>query len=211
MASKQPTLPAILLVVLNAGIWVVASVMQGFSMAGAAVTIANLRTPGDTTEKALLHALLLAPWLPTALFTLAFCLTVFLCYQFVLASRRHTVRHEPETIMPGASTAPYPPPQDINPLDTYFARKRIRLADLVFSDTYSVTDKYFEECYIYGPAMIAPWWDNKVTQCKLGGPLDELLVEIVPGRRVVSLIALRNCTLARCTLVGIGIVRSHTI
>jgi HAMP domain-containing protein len=116
----------------------------------------------------------------------------------------------PQKIDLGAPTPPQPQPQIINPLKNYFSQELIRVADLVVMGQPIIEGKVFEDCILYGPAVITLMHDRPgiMENCSLEGPpnLDDIFFEAQKGRYLGGVIGLRGCTLRRCRIVKICIV-----
>lgn len=104
------------------------------------------------------------------------------------------------------------PPRDkredrsYNVLENYFLRKSIRLIDFVDSHSIILEGKVFEECRIYGPAYLmdlggSRFHDMSVT---IGINLEEVLLEIEPGRHIRGAIGVKDCVFKKCTFVDVG-------
>jgi hypothetical protein len=112
------------------------------------------------------------------------------------------------TVSPVQSASPpaYPGPQQINPLDSYFSRKIIRLADLIFSPDYRISGKTFDDCFIYGPALVHAFAPITLAHGGIEGDLESSFVDVQGNRRVVGIIGLGDCVFRRCTFIGIGFI-----
>lgn len=95
-------------------------------------------------------------------------------------------------------------PQIIDPQETYFSKKRIRLADLIFEGSLHVESKTFEDCYIYGPAMVSLQSDARLDHCTLNGDPGAIFTIIEPGQTVQGIILIDGCVFRRCTFLYIG-------
>lgn len=116
--------------------------------------------------------------------------------------RRHASR--PQTVIPG-HIAQQPRPQAINPLEAYFSRKIIRVADLVHGANYVIAQKTFENCVLYGPGIIGFSGTGIVEDCTFtGGDRNTTFIEA--QRPTLGAVGFRDCTFRHCEFIGLGIV-----
>lgn len=92
----------------------------------------------------------------------------------------------------------------------YVRRKTLRLCDLVSDRAPVLEDRYFDECKIYGPAVIMSAGITTITQCEIftagTSPADAFWVT---DRHLVGGIVVRNCTFKRCELYYLGFAGSR--
>ena len=79
---------------------------------------------------------------------------------------------------------------------------------LVRSPGYYVEDKVFENCTIFGPALVAVLPGTDFVNCKfMDDDHDSLIWVASRGRaRHVGAVHLRRCTFRNCTFLSIGIL-----
>jgi hypothetical protein len=132
---------------------------------------------------------------------------------FVIADRAYAYRLNVNinsvTLTPKQPEAqpPQPPPpiQDVNPLDAHFSRRVIRMADLIVNVAHPIIEnKVFEDCEIFGPAIVYGIEGVLLDQSNLNGTPDALFIEVPPDRVAIGVIGLKNVTIRRCNLYGIG-------
>jgi hypothetical protein len=89
--------------------------------------------------------------------------------------------------------------------DRHVTHRSFRIVDLVGDDDL-ITEKTFEDCTIYGPAVLAPL-DRMTFEHNSFEADPEALFWVIPeGRtRVVGAIGLIDCTFRRCIFRRIGI------
>lgn len=80
----------------------------------------------------------------------------------------------------------------------------IRIADLVREDIV-IRNKVFEDCYIYGPAMLALIKDNIFVENQMGGSLESIFVP-TENPKIIGAIALENCVFKKCHFRNTGII-----
>ena len=113
-------------------------------------------------------------------------------------------RAEPKTITAGRNIE-QPAPQTINPLETYFSKKIIRVVDLVVG-AYRIEDKIFEDCVLYGPGIVGfVGAYGTVEECTLQGDPKDIFIE-AENRRIQGAIGFSRCVFRRCRFIGLGIV-----
>jgi len=127
----------------------------------------------------------------------------------VLFINKNKRSKSPPNIEPG--TLPQQPmTQIINPLDSYFSKKIIRVADLIHGSDYLIEDKTFEDCILYGPGVIGFIGEKskpmRLNFCSFDGDKESLLIEVPDNRKIIGAIGFRGCTLVRCRFIGLGIV-----
>jgi hypothetical protein len=88
-------------------------------------------------------------------------------------------------------------------------RRRIfRLTDLV-GDSDILDGRTFEECIIYGPAVVVPLDDVEISGSSFEGDANSMFWEIPESRQqVVGAIGLRECAFRRCSFRKIGLAGS---
>jgi hypothetical protein len=125
----------------------------------------------------------------------------------------HREQPAPEASVTVAAPSPptgnlpaYPASQTVNPAETYFSRKIMRLSDMIFSSNYVVQDKVFEDCYIFGPVLVFNIEGLRLDHCSIDGTPESITVEVADNRHVVGIIGVRNVTFRRCTLLGVGLI-----
>jgi ABC-type glycerol-3-phosphate transport system permease component len=83
---------------------------------------------------------------------------------------------------------------------------QINVADLVRSDIV-VRNKTFENCYLYGPAIITPTGDyTTFSKNYFDAPADSIFITISEDRFVSGAIGFENCQFIGCHFVKIGII-----
>ena len=88
-----------------------------------------------------------------------------------------------------------------------FEGKTIRLVDLVNEDNI-IKKRTFEDCYIFGPAIMAPLGKTSIIDCSFAGQFDDLFITI-QNRQFKGnegYIGCLDCTFIRCNFSRIGIV-----
>lgn len=84
--------------------------------------------------------------------------------------------------------------------------------------TFNITDvvhnariigRHFEDCDIYGPAVLAPTGIGHFVECSFYGPLDAIFL-VINQKMTLGPIQLDGCTFKRCRFHGIGFVGSQT-
>ena len=96
------------------------------------------------------------------------------------------------------------------PLDELPERKSLRITDCL--DNYEsevISDQIFENCDIYGPAILITLQDVYLEECNFmyNTTLDSILWEVDTSRRplVIGAVGLKNCTFRGCIFRYIGI------
>lgn len=84
--------------------------------------------------------------------------------------------------------------------------KEIRLADLVSTDDWTVSGHKFENCDIWGPAVLVLLRDVEISNCTWKGTPDSLFWELSPGRKsFTGAIGVRDMAFRRCRFHGVGL------
>jgi hypothetical protein len=148
------------------------------------------------------QASVMPPWWVIALLGLGLALLVI---RIALTVPWWLQRRQPKSL-DTSKKAEQPPPQTINPLETYFSKKIIRLVDLIYDEQYEVKGKTFEDCVIFGPALIAFVPPGNISDCTWRGDPDSLFIEVVPKERAIGIVGIKDCTFRRCRFVGIGMI-----
>jgi hypothetical protein len=171
---------------------------------GYQVLLSDLKTPRSGASEALVW-MLSFPWEFYAFLFVG--ITFFLGVMLVLSLRPQfsEAKNQPAPVLNGVEPK-QPNPQDLNPLETYFSKKVIRIADLVQGGEYLIKDKIFEDCYIYGPEVIALIDRMTMDSCSFNGDMDSTFIEVLPNRRVIGAIGFTGGTFKRCKFVGVGII-----
>lgn len=86
----------------------------------------------------------------------------------------------------------------------YLRGLSIRIIDIVPKDNV-IRNRTFEDCHIYGPAILTFFGNTSVLFNKFDAPLDNIFIT-VSIRKLVGVIVLENCTLLRCQFHNIGLV-----
>lgn len=112
---------------------------------------------------------------------------------------------------PGVPPIPLPPSNvsdpAVNPLDSYFSKKQIRLIDLLLQGESSIRSKTFEECHLIGPAIIGFRGSVVLEACNWNGPsMDAVFHEVPSGTTIVGPIGIVDCVFRRCNFRGIGMM-----
>lgn len=99
-------------------------------------------------------------------------------------------------------------PDTINPLDSSFEKKQIRLIDLSVGGSSLVAGKTFKDCVFYGPGM-AVFNGCRVSGMHVGGAhdsIDNVIIEINDPnkKKIVGAIFFSECTFFDCETVGVG-------
>jgi hypothetical protein len=104
------------------------------------------------------------------------------------------------------SGAPETPKPEASPheLEQPAIRRRLFwIADLVRATDKApiIHDRTFEDCDIYGPAVIAPLMGTTLTGNSLSASsADEAFIELSPGREIYGVIGLERCSVRGCRL-----------
>ncbi len=77
---------------------------------------------------------------------------------------------------------------------------------MIFSADYVIKDKVFEDCHIFGPALIFGLESLTLEYSDLGGTADQLFIEVQSDRALIGVIGCKNVTFRRCKFHGIGII-----
>ncbi len=90
----------------------------------------------------------------------------------------------------------------------YIEDRIFEFSNLVRSPGYYVEDKVFENCTIFGPALVAVLPGTDFVNCKfMDDDHDSLIWVASRGRaRHVGAVHLRRCTFRNCTFLSIGIL-----
>jgi hypothetical protein len=83
--------------------------------------------------------------------------------------------------------------------------EELRITELV-TQVPVIASQVFEQCTIQGPAILAPQGRTAITNCSIGGQVDEILWSAPQSQtgQVVGAIAVVDCTFDRCRFEGIG-------
>lgn len=95
--------------------------------------------------------------------------------------------------------------------ESYIDHRSFRMVDLA-SDYDLIEDKIFEDCTIYGPALIVPV-NNMVFESNTFEGTPDALFWVIPDEqdRVIGAIGLNNCTFRRCIFRRIGIAGKRDV
>lgn len=89
--------------------------------------------------------------------------------------------------------------------DPHITNRSFRLVDLLNRNDL-ITGRTFEECTIYGPAVLAPLYKNIFDECIFEGDPNALIWEVPEERnQVIGAIGAQQCVFRRCNFRGIGI------
>ena len=85
----------------------------------------------------------------------------------------------------------------------------IRIADLA-RESVTIEGHTFEDCNIYGPAVVFPGHEVNIADCAFESDLrgfpDNIFIVIKEDRKLYGVIGLKECTFRRCTFHRIAIV-----
>jgi hypothetical protein len=101
-----------------------------------------------------------------------------------------------------------PASENVNPLETYFSKKVLRVVDLPAENRFLVEDKFFEDCILQGPGVIAFLETVSLEYCSFEGDQEKTFIEVEERRKMMGVIGFRRCRFLRCKFVGLGIVGS---
>ncbi len=93
--------------------------------------------------------------------------------------------------------------------EPYLHGKHFRLTDLIrYGSSHIIEDRTFEDCWIYGPAVVYPQGIVVIQNNAFQGipSLDYAFWEISKGQHISGVIALKNCTFRRCTFVNVSFI-----
>jgi hypothetical protein len=97
----------------------------------------------------------------------------------------------------------------MNPLaESYFKDQELWIADFARRSVV-IKDKVFEDCQIFGPAVLAPFNPGTFDDCSWAEAADPeaVLWEVDPDRETyVGAIGLENCVFRRCHFARVGIL-----
>ena len=86
---------------------------------------------------------------------------------------------------------------------TYFSKQHIRICDLAVDNR--IYERLFEDCHIYGPAVVVITGDGIIIQCCLEGSYDNLFMYLADTQKeVIGPIELADCVFRRCHFHGVG-------
>jgi hypothetical protein len=86
---------------------------------------------------------------------------------------------------------------------SYIAHKHVRISDLAVNN--KVVERTFEDCHIYGPAVLVLSGVGVVVDCAIEGPADTaLLYPADSQKRVLGPIEIVNTSFKRCQFHGVG-------
>lgn len=95
--------------------------------------------------------------------------------------------------------------------EPHISHRSFRIVDLVENDDL-IKGRTFEDCTIYGPAVLAPLDRMTFEQNTFEADMEALLWEIPEDRqRVLGAIGLSNCTFRRCNFRRIGIAGKRAL
>jgi hypothetical protein len=193
-----------------------AIVFYGWLIAGWTLDLIGRSTVVDDYNQlidrlpAVLQWLFSTPWQVPA--GLAAAITIFL----VWASWPRSNEPQVQAAKLVAADAGAPPPQPasaVNPLDSFFQKKVIRLSDLLISNDIWIRGKTFQDCIIQGPAVVT--LDPKkpfLTQfCTFWGPLDAIFIVVTGTRDLFGVVGLSDCRFERCEFRQIGFIGSQAL
>lgn len=90
--------------------------------------------------------------------------------------------------------------------DRHITHRSFRIVDLVDEGSDLIMGRTFEDCTIYGPAVLAPLNQLTFERNTFEATPDALFWVIAEDRnQLVGAIGLIDCTFRRCTFRGIGI------
>jgi hypothetical protein len=92
-----------------------------------------------------------------------------------------------------------------------FRNEPVRLTDLIEQGRSPTLQGYtFDDCDIYGPAVITPVRGGGIQNCQLDGG-DALFIEITPPRPLFGVVGLYNTWFRHCRFHGVGIAATAEI
>lgn len=95
--------------------------------------------------------------------------------------------------------------------ERHITHRSFRIVDLV-GDEYIIRGRTFEDCTIYGPAVVVPLDQIAFEHNSFDGPLEAILWEIPDEKNfIVGAIGLTDCIFRRCQFRGIGIAGNHSL
>lgn len=149
---------------------------------GRGATSVDLQNSQSSAMKVVGWLLALPGW---ATGTAIILLTLFLCWELYQVSPKTANENKtsaeksasPVSVVTGVEPA-QPKPQEINSLETYFSKKIIRFADLITGDEFILEGKTFEDCYLYGPAVLAFEGNGELSYSRFDGDLDSILIRL---------------------------------
>jgi hypothetical protein len=113
-------------------------------------------------------------------------------------------RTRPEGIHVSTVTEISPPPI-IPASGAYLSRLSLRMTDLV-PDDHVIRDRIFEDCHLYGPAMMVHLGGNSFTHCEFYGRETAIFLEVPEDTEVIGAIGVENCIFRRCHFHSIGFI-----
>lgn len=80
-----------------------------------------------------------------------------------------------------------------------------RIADLARDDM-TIYDKTFEDCTIFGPAVLVPQGVGMFVECEFPATKEQVVWSVDGRTSVTGAIAIKGCVFRRCRLIKIGLV-----
>lgn len=89
--------------------------------------------------------------------------------------------------------------------EVYLSHRSFRIYDIPRDDDGIIRNRTFEDCDIYGPAVLVPL-SGRLDGCSFEGDADTVLWELSPRQeRIVGAIGLEDCIFRRCRFRRIGL------
>ncbi len=96
--------------------------------------------------------------------------------------------------------------------DLHITQRSFRIVDLVAGSNDRITGRTFEDCTIYGPAVLAPLNQMTFEHNTFEATPEALFWEIPEDRdQILGAIGLTDCTFRRCIFRGIGIAGKRAL
>lgn len=90
--------------------------------------------------------------------------------------------------------------------DLHITHRSFRIVDIVAPVPPILEGRLFEDCTIYGPAVLLPLSETRFEQCTFDAAPEAIFWELLPTRDlVVGGIGVAKCAFTRCHFFGIGI------
>ncbi len=89
--------------------------------------------------------------------------------------------------------------------NTYIRGHSFKIADLAHHNR--IVERTFEDCHIYGPAVLAPVRSPTLYNCTFEGSPEQICIAIAADNaQVIGPIAIDGCIFRRCSFRGIGFI-----